>query len=44
MLQECLDTEVCECGSEEYRGEFSGADKLLVKLIARSVEKLDIVP
>ena len=34
MLQESLDTEVCECGSEEYRGKLSGADKLLIKLIA----------
>ena len=43
MLQKCLNTEVCESRSEEYRGKLSGTYKLLIKLIAGSVEKLDIV-
>ena len=43
VLQESLHTKVGERRSEEYRGELSLADKLLVKLCTCAVEQLDLI-
>ena len=43
MLQENLDTEVRQCGTEEYRGELSFADQLLIELCRRTIEQLDLI-
>ena len=43
VLQKSLHTKVGERRSEEYRGELSLADKLLVKLCTCAVEQLDLI-
>ena len=43
MLQESLHTEVRQCGTEEYRGELSLADQLLIELCRRTIQQLDLI-
>lgn len=43
MLQEDLHTEICERRAKKYRGKLSLAHKLLVKLRAGPVQKLNLL-
>ena len=43
MAQECLHTEVCQSGTEKYRGQFPFADQLLVKFRTGAVQKFNLL-
>ena len=43
IIQENFDTEVCQGGTEEYRGLFSVADFFNIKVGAGAVQKFDVI-
>ena len=42
-FRKSLHAEVGQSGTEEYRGQLSLADQLLIKLCAGTVQKLDLI-